>query len=327
LAQDGDERTARDRHRDFFLAMAEQLSPELIGGTQARALARLDAERDNLRAALDHAQRTDPIILARLALALWRYWLVRGQWTSGREWLDRAVALGTDGAPAAMLGELCTAAGSLAQNQGDYATAFESFQRALEFWRQLGAADGEARTLTNMGWLAWRQCRYKDARQLSFEGLSLYRGLSDDRGVAQALNNLGWVALFEGDYAEAEDLFSECLAIRRRLGDRRNVAFALSALGWSVNRQGDTARARQLIDEAQSLFREIGEKQLYAFSVRVAAELALEDARARDACTMLESISIPVFRNLGDRWGLMVALGVLGDALLQYQRVDEARRA
>ncbi|MFN2566491.1 MAG: protein kinase, partial [Gemmatimonadaceae bacterium] len=327
LLQVGDERTARDRHRDFFLSLAERLATELTGDAQAGALARLDADRDNLRAALDHAQRTDPAALARLALALWRYWLVRGQWTSGREWLHRAIALAGTSVPPAMLAEVLNAAGSLAQNQGDYATAFESLERALALWRRLRARDGEARTLTSMGWLAWRQCRYADARRLSMEGLSLHRTLADERGAAQALNNLGWIAIFEGRYVEAEHSLTECLVIRRRLADRRNIAFALSALGWAVSRQGDTSRARPLIDEALTLFREIGEKQLYGATVRVAAEVALGEDRAADARTMLESTSVPIFRDIGDRWGLAWALGVLGDALVIEQRLEEASAA
>jgi predicted ATPase/DNA-binding SARP family transcriptional activator len=327
LRQSGEERAARDRHRDFFLSLAERLAPELTGDTQAGALARLDADRDNLRAALDHAQHTEPATLARLALALWRYWLVRGHWTSGREWLHRAIALADGVAPPATLAELLNAAGSLAQNQGDYSTAFDSFERALALWRDIRARDGEARTLTSMGWLAWRQCRYADARRLSKEALSLHQALGDDGGAAHALNNLGWIALFEGSYVEAERALTECLAIRRRLADRRSIAFTLSALGWAVGRRGDVPRALALIDESLTLFREIGEKQLYAFTVRVAAEMALEEDRAADARTMLESVSVPIFRDIGDRWGLAVALGVLGDAFVVEQRLEHADAA
>ena len=178
-----------------------------------------------------------------------------------------------------------------------------------------------------MGWLAWRQCRYADARRLSVEGFALHQALADERGAAQALNNLGWIALFEGNYVEAERALTECIAIRRRLADRRNIAFALAAHGLAVSRRGDTSRARALVDEALTLFREIGEKQLYAFTVRVAAEMALGEDRAADARTMLESTSVPIFRDIGDRWGLAVALGVLGDALMVEQRLEEAGAA
>src|SRR6266571_8396872 len=98
------------------------------------------------------------------------------------------IALADGSGSSAALAELLNAAASLAQNQGDYATAFESLESALELWRQLRARDGEARTLTSMGWLAWRQCRYADARRLSVEGFALHQALADERGAAQALN-------------------------------------------------------------------------------------------------------------------------------------------
>ena len=323
----GEEDEARDRHRDVFREIAERLSPDLTGNAQGRALARLDVDRENLRLALEHAERTDASALMRLVLALWRYWLVRGEWTAGRHWLHRAIELAETVVSPRDLAEALNAAGSLAQNQGDYPVAFAAQERALGIWKDIDARDGEARSLTSMGWLAWRQCRYADARQLSVGALARHRELRDERGTAQALNNLAWVALFEGRYEEAERHLQDCIAIQRRYGDRRNIAFALGTLGWAVTRQGDLSRARSFIDEALTMFQEIGERQLYAFTTRVSAELALEEARAEDARTMLETTSIPVFRAIGDRWGLAVALGVLADALIVDGRIPDAESA
>src|SRR5262249_14883013 len=41
----------------------------------------------------------------------------------------------------------------------------------------------------------------------------------------------------------------------------------------------------------------------------------------------LETVSVPIFREIGDRWGLCVSLGTLGDALLARGRGDEATLA
>lgn len=326
LVASGDEPQTRDRHRDAFAQLAESVAPELTGNAQAHALARLDADRENIRTALEHAERTDPQILTRLVLAVWRYWLVRGEWTAGRRWLERTITLAHDSAPSRAIADALNALGVLAQNQGDYGDAFVSQERALGMWRAMHDRRGEARTLTSMGWLAWRQCRYADARDLSDEALSLHRSLGDERGIAQALNNLGWTALFEGRYAEAEQHLATSTSIRRRLGDRRDLAFTCGTLGWAVARQGDLVRAQQLIDEALTIFQEIGERQLYAFATRVKAELALDEGRAGEARAMLESTSIPVFREIGDRWGSAFALGVLVDAWIAERRMDDAAR-
>src|SRR5262245_55442481 len=50
---------ARDRHRDWFLALAEQAEPKLLRGAEQVAwMDRLETEHDNLRSALEWCQKT-----------------------------------------------------------------------------------------------------------------------------------------------------------------------------------------------------------------------------------------------------------------------------
>ena len=320
---EGEDRAARNAHRDYYRKLAETLTPELTREGQSSALARLNREWENLRAALEWTeQSSQPAVLAELTLSLWRYWLVRGVWNEGREWLERA--LKNAGVVASVRGELLGAAGAMAQNQGDYVTSRDSFAAALTIWREAGNTAGIARTLASMGWLAWRECRFADARLLSQESLELSRELGNDAGIAQALNNLGWVAIFEGRYDDAESLLSECLSIRRRLEDRRNIAFALTALAWASALLGKAEVAHAMLDECIAIFREIGEQQLYAFAQRVRAEMLLSAGDNVGALALVQGESVPMFRAIGDRWGLQFALGVEADALLELGQVADA---
>jgi predicted ATPase/DNA-binding SARP family transcriptional activator len=121
LAASGQERAARDAHAAFFLALAEAGAVALAAGDRAPWLRRLEAEHDNLRAALDWTAGDghDPATELRLAGALGRFWSFHSHLTEGRARLDgalrRAVSLG----PTAERAKALAGAGGLATVQGD----------------------------------------------------------------------------------------------------------------------------------------------------------------------------------------------------------------
>ena len=77
-ASEAAESSARG-HFDYYLALAEQIEPELRGAAQIAWLRRLEREHDNLRTALQWAIDSAQAELGlRLAGALWRFWWARG---------------------------------------------------------------------------------------------------------------------------------------------------------------------------------------------------------------------------------------------------------
>ena len=101
LAASGEAAEMRQRHADNYVALAERTAPELYGHGLVAWFVRLEAEHDNMRAALawSQAEERGAGIRLRLPLALWRFWLVRGYPAEGRQWLRRAFSAG-DGASA-----------------------------------------------------------------------------------------------------------------------------------------------------------------------------------------------------------------------------------
>ena len=107
-------------HAAWCLALAETAEQELTGGEQSRWFATLEAEHDNLRAALDHLGASgDRVSRLRLAVALSRFWYVRGYLAEGRRRLDQAL-VDTRDLPAPLLRRAHTASAALALLQGDY---------------------------------------------------------------------------------------------------------------------------------------------------------------------------------------------------------------
>lgn len=90
----GEEPAARRRQRDWMLRRAAACERAWFGPGQREIVARLRADQDNLRAALDFGLTMPGECLTGLRLAgtLWFYWHACGAPREGRHWLDRALA-------------------------------------------------------------------------------------------------------------------------------------------------------------------------------------------------------------------------------------------
>ena len=96
LAASDDAVLSRQRHVAWFVALAHEAEPELLGTRQREWLDRLDAEHDNLRAAMQGAAEDGSIELAiSMGASLWRFWQQRGHLAEDRPAL--AALLGTAG--------------------------------------------------------------------------------------------------------------------------------------------------------------------------------------------------------------------------------------
>jgi len=271
LREAGEAERVRGRHRDYFLALAEEAEPHLIGPAQAVWLERLETEHDNLRAALDFGlsdqieNQKSEIENAeaglRLAGALARFWYAHGHVTEGRQWLERVLAHpqaqeGTLGWARTLLGS-----GILASCQSDYPAARSFLDRCLAITRPLGLQRETAWALNGLGLTAWYQGDYAASQRYYEESLAIWQELEDRSGTAIALMNLGLVLMDQGDYAASQGLFEESLALFRQNGDQRGGALALANLGVVAQQQGDFALARTRYEESLAVQRMLGDRR------------------------------------------------------------------
>ena len=92
LEASGEGEEARTRHAHFYLGLAEEAEPHLLGAGRDAWTERLKAEHDNLRATLSWSISEGQAELAwRLAGALFWYWYHGGYWSEGRAWLERTL--------------------------------------------------------------------------------------------------------------------------------------------------------------------------------------------------------------------------------------------
>ena len=146
LLEAGESAATRDRHLGYFVEWAMRLEPEFLGRDMVQALNHFAIELDNVRAALDWAQKHDP----QAALQLASVWNPAGNFGYTTEWRRRLrdILLGFDALPPA--GDKATharqalrakglyAAGVLAFNQGENSTAHALLVESVALARETG---------------------------------------------------------------------------------------------------------------------------------------------------------------------------------------------
>jgi predicted ATPase/DNA-binding SARP family transcriptional activator len=262
LTESGATAEARAAHAVHFAALAARAEPELTSGAQTEWFGRLDEEHANLLAALATLSGTPASTgtLLETAVALTRFWYVRGHLAEAREWLERAVASATTSA-APLRRRALTAAASIALLQGDYTAATHFAEDSLAAARETGEERLVANGLTNLGAILLAGGERDRSRALLEEAVSLAREVGDSRILALALNNLGDHALTSGEYEQADPLFAESLDLLRARGDTANIARSLFNLGAVALRLGRTDDAAELFHQGLAAAQETGDKE------------------------------------------------------------------
>lgn len=258
----GEEAAFVRRHRAWLAELVERAEAEWRGEHQASWLARLDAEHDNLRAALDRRAGSpiDMEAVLRVAGAVWWFWLMRGHVREGRAWLADLLAAAPPKRTATRAKALSTA-GRLALVQGDYRTARSSLEASLVIWRELGRLEHVADALHDLGQSAHSEGDLARARGLLEESLGLARELGDQIRLYLALDHLGELVQDLGDDDGAASLYEQALEIQRTLGHRRGMVVSLTNLGSLAQRRGDYVRAEALHRESLDLVVGLGDRR------------------------------------------------------------------
>jgi predicted ATPase/DNA-binding CsgD family transcriptional regulator len=256
LGTSGEIEASRQRHATCYRALAERVEPELWGEGERMWLRLMAQDHDNFRAALRWAaDKRDGEFLLRLAGALAPFWWYGGHLREGRQWLERALALGKDVTPKVRVRAL-VGAGALATALGDYPAARELLQSAVALAEAAGDTIGLTHALTRLGMVAAHERNLEVALALEERSLALCRQNHDREWQAQTALRLGWVHMFAGNLEGAEAALAESLDLSRNLGNRRAAATAMHELARVKLKRGDIAAAVALTVPALKWARE-----------------------------------------------------------------------
>ncbi|HEX4745684.1 MAG TPA: tetratricopeptide repeat protein [Gaiellaceae bacterium] len=304
----------------YYLRLVEDSTSGLAASDHARWRATLEADHDNLRAALRFSlDAGDEATALGLCAALWRFWFERGYLSEGRLWLEEALAGSSEASRTRS--RVLSGNGVLAHYQGDYDRAEKVSREALELSGSLDDARGVAEAYTGIALVLRTRGDHAAAEKLFREALAAYEELGDDAGRARALDRLAMCLVVAGDLEGARSLFERSLELFRRLGDSHGVGLSLYGLATARRTSDDIARSRA--NEGVDILRMVGDRRAYAKALWAVADINADLGDTEIAAAQFEE-SLTLFVEFGDRW--FAGLVLVSAALLACE-VGDAERA
>lgn len=323
--------TLCERHGTLYLRLVQQNLPRVRGIDGEAALNLLEAEHNNLRAALAWHLRASSVRGVRLATLLAdSLWGIRGHFSEARLWLgkllDAAAHLSTDGSTETP--GWCALA-RMAMGHGDLPTAqrFAAKAQSLAFANENQVEMRMA--LLCRAAISLHQSDYPSATSFYRQVISLCLAENSvDR--AMALNGLGLIAKDRGDFAAALGLHEQARSLFGSAGDGIGVARSLTYASIAAYWQADYPRCLTLTEEAIDLQRGIGDVMSVAYGRDVQGMALVRMGRYDEGLEILEEC-VETFAAIGDRSGeamILVDIGhvhyLLGKYSEAYQNFHEA---
>jgi predicted ATPase/DNA-binding CsgD family transcriptional regulator len=253
----------RDAHAAWCTRLAEdwwrhyltQHEPQSTGTPEPP----LKAEYDNVRAALawlDDSGNAEGI--ARLAGAIWWFWLSQGPRSEGKRWLDRA----------------------------ERARAETPYDKISRLWVKQGICI-----------LSRNSGDYKRASAAAWESLALAQELGDAKSAYMATEYVGYVALAEGDYDRAERHSKQALELSEQAGDWISAALIRTHMAEAEFGRGNLETAAELLTESIDAHRRSANEFHVAVELGCLALVRIGQGRHRDAAQLLEDV-LPIWQKL-----------------------------
>jgi predicted ATPase/transcriptional regulator with XRE-family HTH domain len=298
LTTQGELERLRDWHACYYLGVAEAAELGLRGAQQLVWLARLAADRDNFRAALEWSlqrARAGKMIGSRPRIEF-----------SSTEEATETAGSGMDepeaGPGARMLAvELCLRLAAALRHywewQGYLPEARSWLEAALELPLEEGAGEtvlaARAKALSEVARVVCLQNELTRAVELADQSIALWQQLDNPSGLATALLHRGWGALTMDDYGLAKSVCEQGLQVLSPTGDMwlRGQLFLYLAAGAGFT--ADFERMRSFYAQSKELFEQIGDRSAVADLLKDLGGMSILEGKYTEAVAcLLKSITL-----------------------------------
>jgi predicted ATPase len=323
LAEAGAAEERQRRHAGYFLRLAERAEPMIRGPQQATWLRRLQADHDNVSAAIDWALRRDPEVAVRLTSALAYFWLIGRHRSEVRQRLAEAVDTARATSPASRARALIWAA-QLANVEGRPGQAAAQAREAYELAKDAGDPWWVALCEAILGLTTGFSGEIRRAGELLETSRARFRAIGDDWGAALASMLLGYASTFAAQHERAEVLARQGLDGFRAAGDQWGQTMALELLGLLARRRGAVDAAIAVFEEALGVVRDLDLRDEVPFLLADLGDLHVHRGDFETAA-VLHKEALDLAQDLGAGDAVALARNGLAAAARRQGHYERAR--
>ncbi|WP_433825284.1 ATP-binding protein [Actinoplanes sp. CA-015351] len=320
LDESGERQRLTEAHAAYFLDLATTADPRLRTAGQLTWLALLDADRDNLHAAL---RRGDTRTALRLVSALSFYWWLRGLRAEATAFGERVLRQAGPQPPPGMTEEYVVCVFNAALGGARPPAPWDRYLFSLEnppeqpfllylsatavgppdslpgdvlaLSHEMRARLGDDPWMTALsdiggGWMLLFAGAGPEAAESDFvSALTGFRALGERWGTMLSLSGLAELAVWRGEPAAAIEPIGEALRLATELGSTVDVADLLRGRGEGRLSAGDLAGAEEDFARSAELARECGALELVAAARLGSSAVALRRGTLDEAARRCES--------------------------------------
>lgn len=202
--------------------------------------------------------------------------------------------------------------------------ALESFQQALEIYREIGDRTGEGKTLGTLGQFYRKLYSYYQALVSFQQALIIFRELGDRTREAATLFVIGEAYYFLEQYPQALESFQEALSTFRETGDRaKEEGSTLLVMGGVYNSLKQYPQALESLQEALTIFRELGAQVEQGNILAVIGEVYRHQEQYAQALEYYQQ-AVAIFRDMDDRSQEGIILRTIGEVYSSQREYAQA---
>ncbi|MEN8173240.1 MAG: LuxR C-terminal-related transcriptional regulator, partial [Chloroflexota bacterium] len=277
---------AGDAHAAFYADFMQQHWDDLKSSRQMLALAEIEADIQNIRAAWRHyLDQKNTQQLWKLIYGIWHvYWIHWWNHAGMQLFAEAAQILGHDDPESAALSALSTAFQGYFMAFLDLSKqGYEKAQEGVAILEQLNHPKALAFANHSMVLNAYFLSRYTDQIDGMNKMVAIARELDDQWLTAFALFGLSLAAIVQEDYQKARELANTHLEICQQLGDRINSTTPLIVLGHAALGCGELDLARDYYLRCLNIAQESGFHYAIQTSTKYLSNVAISLGNLVDA--------------------------------------------